>query len=104
MDSLLKTEKTQVDALGRVVALRELSAKAFADVVAAQRAEKGLEAAAIACKYGVIEWEKESVEDIMGSVTPFILNELASKIFELSGVDAKNSEGDQSEDSSSDLH
>ena len=104
MKSLLKQDKVQIDSLGRVVAIQELSARAFQDVVEAQRDGKGIEAAAIACKHGVVEWAGEDVDEIMLNVTPVILNDIAGKIFELSGADTKNSESGQSEDSSSDLH
>ena len=86
MKSFLRTEEITIR--GEPLTIRELTAR---DHIAMDDL-KGAEFVAAICKHSVIEWEEESLEDIQSKVPLSMLNEIAEKIYELSGVDAaKNS-------------
>jgi hypothetical protein len=103
MKSELKTEKVEIRSLGRKLQICELSAKAQIEIMEAIHMEQGLKSHFIACKYGVPEWNDETVDDLSINLPLRACTEIAEAIYKLSGIDAaKNSESVPSEDSSTD--
>jgi hypothetical protein len=97
MQSLLKTTEIEVAGLGKLK-IQELSAKAYFEM----QGKPGPDALAIVCKYGVLDWNGETVDSVAAAVPMRLLSEIGLKVYELSGVDAaKNSEPTQSDGSSS---
>lgn len=100
LEGFLKTGSVTVR--GREFQIRELCTQAQIEMVEASRSDDGLKAVVIACKHGVLDWAEKTVEEIASSVPLSILQQIAESIYDLSGVESKNSESDPSEDSSSD--
>jgi hypothetical protein len=81
---VLKRETVTVAPFG-ALELRELSARAQIEIADAYRKDKQFEAAFIACKWGVVAWSDDSVEDISRAMPLHVANEIAGHIYRLSG-------------------
>jgi hypothetical protein len=102
MESYLKTKKVRIPYLDKEFEIRELSTGAWIDLMEIYRNGGDRHAGTTVCKYGVVGWEIETVEDIEKSVPAKAMQELAEEIYALSGVDLeKNSESAPKEGSSS---
>lgn len=105
MKNHLKTEKVAIEALGEELTIRELSVKAYIEVQEVTKAGDTFKAGLVACRYGVVEWEGESVESMMPNITMRALMEIWRHIYRISGVDfdsadSKNSDSAPSANSS----
>jgi hypothetical protein len=101
MQSLLKTATVRIESLGRDLEISELCAKAQIELLEFFRSDTGnkLHGHFIVCKYGVIEWQNESLDDLSLNIPLKVASEVADAIYKLSGIeDSKNSESVPSED------
>jgi hypothetical protein len=83
---ILKRETVTIDLVGSIE-IKELSARAQIEIAEAYRKEKSFDAAFIACKHGVVGWSDSTVEDISSSMPMKVINEIAQRIYKLSGFD-----------------
>lgn len=97
--SYLKEEKVKIESLNETLTLRELNAAGQIALMEAK--DTNFEGMFIACKHGVMEWAEKSVDEIKGMLTLRQAGEVSTAVFELSGVEVKNSESDPGDDSSS---
>lgn len=84
--SYLKSKRASF-AFGEIE-ITELSALAQIEMMEAK--DKPFEGLFIACRHGA--WPDKTVDELKRTLTLRIANEVAEAIFELSGVEAKNSE------------
>ncbi len=104
MESYLKTARVRVKHLDKEFEIRELSTRSWIELMELHRNGGSAHVAAAVCKHGVVGWEGETVEDIEKSVPAKAMEEIASAVYALSGVDLeKNSESAPKEGSSSGL-
>jgi hypothetical protein len=102
MQSYLKTQKVRIEYLGKDFEIRELSTHAWIELMELRRNGGEEHSAAAVCKHGVMGWETETVEDIERSVSAKAMEEIATAVYAISGVEQeKNSESVPNEDSSS---
>ena len=98
----LKRKVVRIESLNDEIEIRQLSAKAQAEIIVAYRDEAHrYRAGFIAAKYGVPAWSDMSIDEISDALTMIQLNEINDAISELSGIDEKNSVSTQSDSSSS---
>lgn len=100
---ILRRKKITVDRLGEIE-LRELAAVAQLEINAVNDAGRENDMFPIACRYGVVGWEDETPASIAAKLPIKTIIDIATQIFELSGMQedpAKNSESGQIESSSS---
>jgi hypothetical protein len=103
MESFLKTATVRIESLDRDLDIRELCAKAQIEILESHRADRSMDTYFIACKYGVPEWESETLEDISMKFSLHVLKEISDAVAKLAGLDeAKNSDSAPSDDSSTD--
>lgn len=102
MRSYLKQESVRIESIGQTLTIQQVSAagNAEASVLYADGKTPHL-AGAVICKYGVVEWANESIEDIANSLSTVQLDEITQAIYKLSSIDAKNSASTLPENSSS---
>jgi hypothetical protein len=96
--SYLKEKSVHFDALGSSLVVRELPSIAQLEIIDAQ--DKPFEGVFIACKWGVKDWADLSLDEIKQMISMRQASEISTAVFELSGVDEKNSASDPSADSS----
>jgi hypothetical protein len=97
--SYLREKQVFIDSLGESLVVRELPSIGQLEILEHQ--EKPFEGVFIACKYGVKAWSDLSLDEIKSMISMRQASEISSVVFELSGVDEKNSESGPSADSSS---
>lgn len=93
--TFLKSKEVTFD-FGQLT-LHQLPAIAQIEMIEAK--EKPFEGLFIACRYGV--WPDKTTDELKRELTLQMANDIATAVFELSGVESKNSETDTGEDSSS---
>lgn len=97
----LKRKKVRIVSLGMDLEIRQLSAKANSEIVAAYKGQSPHNAGFIAVKYGVPEWSAMTIDEIGEGLSMEHVNEINDAISKLSGIDEKNSDSTQTESSSS---
>jgi hypothetical protein len=99
MKSYLPTKKVKIKSLGEEIEIKALSAAAH--IAISDTKGSGASVALLTCKHGVPAWKDESVEDLGANLPMEAVSDIATKIYELSGLDtAKNSESATDDDSS----
>ena len=103
MKSYLPTKKIRIESLGQELELRGLSTAEHIEISDTKDGDEKFRGSLLTCKFGVVEWADESIEDIAKNVSIAAVNEIARHVYTLSGVDmAKNSDSATDDDSSSD--
>ncbi len=94
--SYLKSKAVTIEGVGEIT-VSELPAVAQIEMMEAK--DKPFEGFFIACRYGA--WPDKTIDELKRMLTLKIANDVATAVLQLSGVDAKNSETDPGESSSS---
>lgn len=87
----LKTAKVFIKSINEELEIRQLSAKAQTEIVAAYNGSDQTSAGFISLKHGVVAWKDKSIDEISDSLSMAQVNEINDAIAALSSIDEKNS-------------